>query len=182
MKKVTLKWLAWLFSAALVGVAVVQGRHVPFAEQWPLYEALRTTASIIFAVVGAWLAIIYPDRLKLSFQQTTTKASSTNGGMSRLFTPIVHSTTILCIILLLGIIAPLIKRVDLLQDHLAILRGCSYGVLTALTLWQLWTVILSFVPADIVKSHVDHEDRRHRTVEGYKRSENYVPRGKGDEL
>ena len=180
MKKTVLKALAWVGSSGIVMIAFYQGQDVPFSEQWPLYEALRTTASIIFAVVGAWLAIIYPERLKLSFQQVTSDRPVTNGGLSRLFTPVVHSTTILCIILFLGVMAPLLKRVDILQEHVAIFRGISYGVLTALTLWQLWTVVLSLIPADIVKSHVDHEDRRNRTIDQRKRPENYVPRDKSD--
>lgn len=176
MKKKTLHWLTISVSFALVMLACVLGQGVPFAEQWPLYEALRVTASIIFAVVGAWLAIIYPERLRLSFQKNQSALASTNGGMSALFTPIVHSTAILCIILLIGVIVPLLKRVDLLMPYAEQLRGVSYGVLTALTLWQLWTVILSFVPADIVKSSTDHEERQQKTLKGYRRPENYMPR------
>lgn len=180
MKKRALKCLAWGLSIALVAAAVVLGRGVPFSEQWPLFEALRTTASIIFAVVGAWLAIIYPERLRMSFQKAEGTPVSSNGGMSALFTPIVHSTAILCIILLIGVVAPLLKRVDLLLPFAVPLRGVSYGVLASLTLWQLWTVILSFVPADIVKSHTDHEERHIQTTEGYRNPATYVPRPKDD--
>ncbi|EKT4452719.1 hypothetical protein I5S53_17925 [Pseudomonas juntendi] len=180
MKKTALKCLAWGMSIALVATAIVLGRGVPFSEQWPLFEALRTTASIIFAVVGAWLAIIYPERLRMSFQKAEGAPVSSNGGMNTLFTPIVHSTAILCIILFIGMVAPLLKRLDLLLPHTVPLRGVSYGVLASLTLWQLWTVVLSFVPADIVKSHTDSEKQHLETTEGYKNQSNYVPRPKDD--
>lgn len=180
MKKLPLKLLAWGTSIALVTGATLLGQGVPFAEQWPLFEALRTTASIIFAVVGAWLAIIYPERLRMSFQKAEDAAPSPSGGMSKLFTPIVHSTAILCVILFIGVLAPLLKRVDLLLPYVTPLRGVSYGLLAALTLWQLWTVLLSFVPADIVKSHADHEARQLETIEGYRQPSNYVPRPKDD--
>lgn len=54
----------------MIGVAWYLGANIRFEEQWVLYEALRTTASIIFAVVGVWLAIVYPERLKSPFSQT----------------------------------------------------------------------------------------------------------------
>ncbi len=144
------------------------GRRVPLAEQWPMFEALRTTASIIFAVIGAWLAIIYPDRLKLSFAKTAT-GSSQASGIGQLFTPVVHSTAILCIILMLGVMAPIAKRLDWTQIHITkeALRGTSYGLLITLTLWQLWTVFLTLIPADRVKTTADREDQHAKTIAGY---------------
>ena len=37
----------------------------------------------------------------------------------------------------------------------------------ALTLFQLWTVLLTLVPANTIKSFVDHEDEAKRAFEGY---------------
>ena len=136
-----------------------------------MYEALRTTASIIFAVIGAWMAIIYPERLKLSLRSGEPgKGDAT--GMGKLFTPVVNSTAILCVILMIGAVSPLLKRLPLPFDiwhlHLDVMffRGVSYAVLISLTLWQLWTVVLTLVPASKVKSSVDHEDARRRVLEG----------------
>lgn len=52
--------IGWTLAVAAVLAGAWFGRKVPFAEQWPMYEGLRTTAAIIFGVIGAWLAIIYP--------------------------------------------------------------------------------------------------------------------------
>lgn len=154
-----MKWklLAWVLALILVPSAAWFGRVVPFAEQWPMFEALRTTAAIIFAVIGAWMAIIYPERLKLSLRDPShvDKASAT--GLGKLFTPVVNSTAILCIILVLGAAVPVLRRYSLPLD-IDVLRGGSYALLVTLTLWQLWTVVLSLVPASIVKGYVDRED------------------------
>ncbi|AUO21164.1 MULTISPECIES: hypothetical protein [unclassified Pseudomonas] len=171
------KIFAFICSIAIVGLAFWQGRSVPFQEQWPLFEALRATASIIFAVVGAWLAIIYPDRLKISFRKGEPSKPTNGSGMARLFTPIVHSTAILCVVLLIGIIAPLLKRFDFLIEHVEVMRSLSYGSLATLTLWQLWTVVLSLVPADIIKTKADHEERQISTVEQLTQNTGFVPRG-----
>ena len=46
------------------------GREIGLADQWPYFEALRTTSSIIFGVMGALLAIVYPEVVKQGFRAT----------------------------------------------------------------------------------------------------------------
>lgn len=161
--------LVFLVCAATIVVAFLFGREVPFAEQWPLFEALRATASIIFAVVGAWLAIIYPERLKLSFRNDAAKSSSQANGIGQLLSPAVHSTAILSIVLVVGVAAPLLKKLEILFPYQAELRGVSYALAVFLTQWQLWTVILTLIPADKIKLHDDSQVRFRKTVIGYKR-------------
>lgn len=147
--------------AGLTGLAICwagfyYGQSIPFTQQWPLYEALRNTAAIIFAVVGAWLAIIYPERLKLSFGRTGTEARG-NGNIGLLLTPAVHSTIILVTLLLIGILAPILKQVPLLFPYIDLCRGLSFLILTGLTLWQIVIVIMTIAPADMVKIMADKE-------------------------
>ena len=161
-----LRVTTWLFAIAMVAVGAWFGQKVPVAEQWPMFEALRTTAAIIFAVIGAWMAIIYPERLKLSFRPDPTQVQiAPPTGWGQLFTPVVHSTLILGVVLLLGITVPLLKHADL-PVPVACWRGTSYGLLVSLTLWQLWTVLLTLVPADKVKSSLDSSDARSATFAG----------------
>lgn len=141
----------------LVSLAGYFGRHIAFSLQWPLFEALRTTASIIFAVVGAWFAIIYPERLKKSFRGGN--ADSNGPGIHRLFTPIVHSTAILATVLIIGVVAPLMKQFDFILAHRSVFRGISYGLLVFLTMWQLLTVVFSLIGPDIVKRYTSKQDR-----------------------
>lgn len=158
--------LLTLIALPIVAAGYWFGRSVPFAEQWPLFEALRTTASIIFAVVGAWLAIIYPERLRLSFRG----GSGGNGQavkVGQLLHPAMHSTAILCVVLFVGIAAPLLKQVSALLEYRDVLRGVSYGLLASLTLWQIWTVVLTLIPADVLQTASDHEVRRQRFIDGF---------------
>lgn len=159
--------LSLLAAIGLVVAGAWFGRKVPLVEQWPMYEALRTTAAIIFAVIGAWMAIIYPERLKLSFRPANgvTPDLGPSTGWGQLFTPVVHSTLILGVVLLLGILVPLLKHAEL-QVPVECWRGISYGLLVVLTLWQLWTVILTLVPAEKVKTSLDISDARAATLQG----------------
>lgn len=158
-----IRLVCWCAALAAIGGGAWYGRLVPFSEQWPMFEALRTTAAIIFAVIGAWMAIIYPDRLKLSFRNDGKAGRGDVTSMGKLFTPVVNSTAILCIILVIGAVAPVLKKVPPPID-LSYLRGLSYGLLVMLTLWQLWTVVLTLIPASTIKDYVDHEDGRRRVV------------------
>ncbi|QPS09651.1 hypothetical protein I6G66_06415 [Delftia acidovorans] len=158
-----MKVVALLIALALVLTGAWYGRNVPFSKQWPLFEALRTTAAIIFAVVGAWLAIIYPERLKLSYKARGKTSGNDDDKSSELFTPAVNSTYILCIVLALGVIAPLIQSVGL-WGNILYWRGASYGLLVALTIWQLWTVLLTLDPADRIKSFMEKEQRHKNNV------------------
>lgn len=159
-----LRFLGWIFALVAILAGGWFGRNVPFSEQWPMFEALRTTAAIIFGVIGAWLAIIYPERLKLSFKQKNSSTPSET-GVGQLFSPVVNSTLILGAILVLGVVAPIAKKYPLPLD-VEWCRGISYGLLVALTLLQLWTVLLTLVPANTIKSFVDREDEGKRAVQG----------------
>jgi hypothetical protein len=157
-----------IIAILLVGTGTWFGQNVPVAEQWPMFEALRTTAAIIFAVIGAWMAIIYPEKLRLSFrphQNASVIETAPQTGWGQLFTPVVHSTLILSVVLLLGIIVPALKHVEL-DVPVRYWRGTSYGLLVALTLWQLWTVLLTLVPADKVKTSLDAADAHAATIAG----------------
>lgn len=130
------------------------GKDVAFTQQWPLYEGLRTTASIVFAVVGAWMAIAYPERLKLSLRGETSSAGPAQ-KMDNLLTPISHSTIILAIVLLAGLIAPVAKTFPIVLEHRQIFRGASFALVSMLTVWQVCIVLLTLDPADKVKQAED---------------------------
>lgn len=151
---VTLGFLICLSGAYL-------GRSIPFSAQWPLYESLRTTAAIIFAVVGAWLAIIYPERLRFSVADEG-KAEGNAKGMVLLLTPAIHSTIILAIVLLIGIIAPLVRQIPYAAKHTESFRALSFVVLSILTLWQICIVVLAIAPADKIISAADQEEGKQR--------------------
>ncbi|MDX5517571.1 hypothetical protein [Stenotrophomonas sp. RG-453] len=153
---------------ALVALCIVTacagfliGRAIPFAQQWPVFEGLRTTASIVFAVVGAWMAIAYPERLKLSLRGES-KAQAPMPRMSALLTPITHSTIILAIVLMVSIAAPIAKGLPMMMRTPELWRGISFCIAVMLTLWQVAIVLLTLRPADTLKAA---DDAAHATQE-----------------
>lgn len=159
--------LALVTCILITGAGGWFGQKVPFSHQWPLYEALRTTAAIIFAVIGAWMAIIYPERLRLSYKSPDEKPEDKADAAGELFTPVVNSTCVLVVVLLAGVIAPVLKAYGL-PGPITLWRGVSYALLVALTLWQVWTVLLTLNPADRMKSFMHREYRHKRNVTALK--------------
>lgn len=121
------------------------GADIRFEEQWVLYEALRTTASIIFAVVGVWLAIVYPDRLKSPFGKSSSDPVYQR-GFRQLFSPVISSVFILSIVLFVGLLASILKQVDFVKPYVQLCRRVSIGLLSGLTMWQIYTVLSVLVP------------------------------------
>ncbi|WP_131438929.1 hypothetical protein [Xanthomonas citri] len=153
--------LLWIFAVSTVVLALRYGQQIPFSRQWPLYEGLRTTAAIIFAVVGAWLAIAYPERLKFSVGKSAGDAVKESPlDVPLLTSPIAHSTGVLAAVLLIGLIAPLFAQLEVVKQHISWARGFSYGMLACLTLWQIWTVISTLKPASAVKDDANSEKAR----------------------
>lgn len=151
---------------ALIGGAWMYGDEIPFAQQWPLYEALRNTAAIIFAVVGAWLAIIYPERLKLSFGKSAEDNSSSK-NFRILLAPAVHSTIILVVLLAVGVAAPILKRVPYALEHIEMFRGLSALLLVSLTLWQIAIVVIAIVPIEYLLNQATDDDARKKLASHY---------------
>lgn len=144
------------------------GRNIPFEKQWPLYDALRNTAAIVFGVMGAWIALIYPEALSQILGQShnsrITEDEDKIKEIKKLLSPLIYSTSILIFVLLIGIFAPIFKQISLFMNHRDLMRGISYVSLGVLTLCQLWAVILTLIPADLVKQNLDyiHEKQKVR--------------------
>lgn len=127
MKVWIVRGIIYTFTLVFTVAGVFFGRNIPFSDQWPLFEALRTTAAIIFAVVGAWLAIIYPERLRSTFRPTENTSHSTKVDMGHFLSPAINSTVILAVVLLVGVVAPILKQIDFFITHTATFRGYHLG-------------------------------------------------------
>lgn len=152
------------FIVSTVG-AYFCGDKIPFSEQWNLYESLRTTSSIVFAVIGAWFAIIYPERLRNPFNKSTNQIKATDYNFKLLFAPIVYSTFIICSILLIGIVVPILKSIPFLLEFKDYGKTLSFGALCLLTFLQIWCVFITLYPADLVKRQYENDKARRKSIE-----------------
>jgi hypothetical protein len=166
------KVLSRRFSKALLMFPLILiffyfGKSVSFEKQWPLYDALRNTASIVFGVMGAWIALIYPDALSQILGTSQGSYSTVDENrikeIKKLFSPLIYSTFILMFVLLIGIFVPIFKQIPLLVNNRDLMRGISYVFLGILTIFQLWAVLLTLIPADFVKQNLDYLHEKQKT-------------------
>lgn len=155
-----------IFFSSVVA-AYYWGRNVTISEQLPLYESLRTTASIIFGVMGAWIALICPDMISTIVTVYTSSDKETYSRFRLLIKPMQYSTMIIVVILIVNFIVPLGRDIDVLVEYKEIVRGLSYALLCALTLLQIWSILLTFIPNDIVKTHVERKKSHQKMVSEY---------------
>lgn len=124
------------------------GADIPFAKQWTLYEGLRTTSSIVFGVMGIWIAVVFPTSLTKIYDKTYQYKKEELGKIIRLFKPLVISMFILGAVLVLGILAPILQQLDFVKNRAEIARSISFCVLGVMTLMQLWTLVASLAPGE----------------------------------
>lgn len=164
--------LFWALSVVIAGFSYKYGMNIPFNEQWPLYESLRNTSAIIFGVMGAWIAILYPISLD-STRCDGQEGSITEKDIKKLIIPMLYSTLILSGVLIVGFMSPVLSQIDILIKYKSVIRGCSFSFLGILTFAQLWAILLSLMPNDFIYRMVritrEREKRKKRILPHLKR-------------
>lgn len=156
-------WFRILLLVAIAGVGFHFGAPIPVHDQWPLFEALRTTTSIVFGVIAALLALVYPDTVKNALRGGA-PASSADGGLSRLLSACGHSAMLL---LLLVVIAPLLAWLATIKETASpdlafeIRRG-SFAIFCVLSYWQVRILLMVLLPFDALYSKVSQDLQRER--------------------
>lgn len=111
--------------------------------------------------MGAWLAILHPDSLKKVFRSDGAKLpDQEENTIMLLLSPIVISTAIIATVLVLFPLVEFSKTIDYLVSYKGVLRGAAFALLSTLTLLQLWALILTLAPGDLVKKHIDKENAK----------------------
>lgn len=144
------------------GICYWPGQKINFHDQWLLYDALRNTSAIIFAVIGAWITIIYPEVLRQIFKKDVEYTGDGADSVRLLVSNIRISTFILAGILVLGITSQVVRHLDYFQSYALILRSISFGILGALTFLQIWSLLLTIGQAEIANTAINHIESEKR--------------------
>ncbi|MDQ1830182.1 hypothetical protein [Massilia scottii] len=149
---VAIAWLGYYF-----------GTPVGLDIQWPLFEALRTTSAIVFGIVAALLALVYPDAVKNALRGGA-PADENDGGLGRLVTPCGHSAMLL---VALVVMAPLIAWLGTFNPNdvtgnAATIRKGTFSVFCVLSYWQIRILLMVLIPFDDLYTKVTVGIRRVR--------------------
>jgi hypothetical protein len=161
-KQNTILVLIRILGVCLVPVIFVFGRNVPYESQASIYEGLRNTSGIVFGVMGAWMAIVYPVALGKLFKDSHSASTQVQAIMSTMVTSVV----ILSITLLIEFTVPLLRQFRFSSGVISNFRGVSYALIFVLTAYQLKSLFLTLLPNYIVKDDL-------KNAEAQEEMENY---------
>lgn len=162
-----LGWPSILTLGVLLAIAgVMHGERIDWTTQEKLYEGLRNTAAIIFGVMGAWIAIVYPRSLSHLLQRNDEPSEKDVRRVKMLLLPMLVSTIILATMLLGAPLMALLQKLDYFMDRQGILRRVSFSALLVLTLVQFWALLYTLVPLGMAEGDVsnagEQKDRERR--------------------
>lgn len=132
------------------------GRGLPFSQQWGYFDSLRTTASIVFGVMGVWISILYPKALEsvLNIGRGSVD-SGYDARIHALLLPVKLSTFVIAVVLLVGPFALVLKQRAWSPEWIEAFRGGAFGLLIFLTLFELAAVVLTLWPVDAATGELD---------------------------
>lgn len=141
------------------------GKNISVSDQLPIYESLRNTSAIIFGVMGAWIAILYPSALLKIYGKTDIEeAEKGSKSIKQLISPMVLSTIIVSFVLVISLIAPVLRNIPLLITYKEIVRSFSFSLLGILTFSQLWALFATLIPSEIIRIAIDFTIKKRKKV------------------
>lgn len=150
----TLRILVLLIVSGAMVCAFIYGRGIPFADQKPILDTLVSVSAIVFGVMGAWIALVYPKGLTGLFTKSRPDADQYE-RVKRLFSPMKYATIIIAYALVLQVVVPILKQVPKAAGHYGLGRGLSLAVLVGLIGLQLWTLFVTLAPIDEAEEHLE---------------------------
>ena len=164
-------WIRRLIAVLLAGFAFVflgwmcwVGQNVPYGEQQKLYEMLRNVEGTMFAVFGLWIALLYPELRKKVFGRSQSRRPSSEDCDSdnesedkqadHLLQPFFMSLFILLVTVVVDVVGPLIKRVDVFVEYSSAVRGLSYALIGVLAMCQILSILRAMRITDGLKSAI----------------------------
>ena len=144
-----MRWLNAVIVLTIGWIGHRYGGSISLEDQWPYFEALRTTTSIVFGVMGALLAIIYPEVLKTGFRGASTTPSG-NGDLNRILAPCAHSALLLIMLVSFAPLFAWIKSLELPPKTIETetLQQWGYATFCVLSYWQISILLMVLRPLD----------------------------------
>lgn len=137
-----------VFAAA---VGWLLGGGIPFEQQSKLLEGLRDSSAVVMAVLGIWLAVIFPEVLPKLFSGIPVQFDSSQ--LSR-FRSVIYPLSLAALIVALEVIVPwaaiVAKQIPFFLEHRSACRVGAFAVLSALCMLQMFAILWMLIPVGIV--------------------------------
>lgn len=133
-------------------IAFFFGKWIPFEDQKAILENITSTTSIIFAILGIWLALFYPDTISSIFNENEKQnlkeiyKNEKNLIFKKLSLSLIITTFILISCILSNILIFIVKNIDLFKPYKSILRSLMFTYLLTLSLGQIFALLSALLP------------------------------------
>lgn len=122
------------------------GKDVPYEDQSSIFDSLKDTAAIIFAILGAWIAIIYPKDLKAIFNLNDSSENEKTEIFEKLISSLIIVTFTLIVMIFSMPIMALIKNIEFFQQYKIYLRSGLLLYIYVLTWAQIYALLSTLIP------------------------------------
>lgn len=147
-KSVKALFFAILLLAAALGWWL--GGAIPFEQQSHLLEGLRDSSAVVMAVLGIWLAVIFPEVLPKLFSGEAIHFDAAQLGR---FRSVIYPLSLAALIVALEVVIPwaalVAKQLPFFVHHKAACRIGSFGLLSALCLLQMFAILWMLIPVAV---------------------------------
>jgi len=143
-------WFHLVFGALAGYLGYHFGANIALGDQWPYFEALRTTTSIVFGVMGALLAVVFPEVLKQGLRGTNAPSGESN--LRRVLLPCANSAILLIVLIVLAPAFAWIKAATP-EKGAGDTQQILFCLFCVLTYWQIIILQMVLLPMDILMSN-----------------------------
>ncbi|WP_322009204.1 hypothetical protein [Paraburkholderia sp. J12] len=148
------------------------GEGIPFEQQSHLLEGLRDSSAVVMAVLGIWLAVIFPEVLPKLFSGSAIQFDA--GQLSR-FRSVIYPLSLAALIVALEVIVPwaalVAKQIPFFVAHKGICRIAAFSLLSALCLLQMFAILWMLIPVAVVDMFAKSSSDKIQFIEDMNRSE-----------
>ena len=120
------------------------GKNVSYSDQKDILDSLKDTASIIFAILGAWIAVIYPKDLQKKILKVQTDSSDII--FQKLIYGLILITSVLILMILSLTLINLIKNISYFAQYKELLRSFLLLYLYIISLVQCYALMVTLMP------------------------------------
>ncbi|MGN8224620.1 hypothetical protein [Gracilimonas sp. BCB1] len=126
------------------------GKAIPIGTQKEIVELLLTVASIVFGIMGVWLAVVFPNSLSIAFDREAEIKDKKEAlkDLRFLTLPMIISAIIICYVLLFHLLHPIVVNFSFLLTYIPLIRGLSFSIISVIVIMQIWTLIYIFAPGE----------------------------------
>lgn len=143
-----------------ISLILIYGKNVSYSDQKDILDSLKDTASIIFAILGAWIAVIYPKNLQEKiFKLETDSDKEQEIVFEKLIYGLMLITSVLILMILSLVFINMIKNISYFVQYRDILRSLLLLYLYVISLVQCYALLVTLMPN--IKILVDLFSTRH---------------------